>query len=159
MSGGHVLKCNVEFFRDTHSSPVTGKVTHRPTKVGKYSVWGIVRGGCVGEDVGWVCREGFGVCVSVRWRGSWDREYSSITDPLNKDFSLVFPSSSTFPSSPLLSLPPPLPSLPSSPLPSPPLSPLPFSSLLSFPSPSLSPLPSSSSSFQHRPLTGNNVPG
>ena len=72
MSGGHVLKCNVEFFRDTHSSPVTGKVTHRPTKVGKYSVWGSVRGVCGGgsvrnvcggecegwvwgEDVGWVC--------------------------------------------------------------------------------------------------------
>ena len=75
VSGGHILKCNIEFFRDAYSSAVTGKVTHRPTKVGKYSVWGSVRGGCVeecegwvcgGEECeGWVCGRGGGVCV---WR-------------------------------------------------------------------------------------------
>ena len=48
VSGGDILKRNVEFFGDTHSSSVTNKVTHRPTKVGKYSVWG-GGGGCVRE--------------------------------------------------------------------------------------------------------------
>ena len=49
VSGGDILKRNVEFFGDTHSSPVTNKVTHRLTKVGKHSVWEGVRGRmCVG---------------------------------------------------------------------------------------------------------------
>ena len=39
------LKC------DTHSSPDTNKVTHRPIKVGKHSVWEGVRGRvCVGVE-------------------------------------------------------------------------------------------------------------
>ena len=38
VSGGDILKCDVEVFGDTHSSPVTNKVTHRPIKVGKHSV-------------------------------------------------------------------------------------------------------------------------
>ena len=49
MSGGDILKRNVEFFGDTHSSPVTNKVTHRLTKVGKHSVWeGVRQRVCVG---------------------------------------------------------------------------------------------------------------
>ena len=55
VSGWYILKCNVELFRDTHSSPITSKVTHRPTKVGKYSVWGSVRGVCGGGSVRDVC--------------------------------------------------------------------------------------------------------
>ena len=65
VSGGHILKCNVELFRDAHSSAVTGKVTHRPTKVGKYSVWGRGRGGCGGECGGRMCC----VCVMERELG------------------------------------------------------------------------------------------
>lgn len=72
VSGGHILKCNVELFRDAHSSAVTGKVTHRPTKVGKYSVWGRGRGGCGGEcrgeDVLCVCDgEGVGIENTVHY--------------------------------------------------------------------------------------------
>ena len=49
VSGGDILKCDVEFFGDTHSSPVTNKVMHRLTNVGKHSVWEGVRGRvCVG---------------------------------------------------------------------------------------------------------------
>ena len=53
VSRGHILKRNVEFLGDTHSSPVTNKVTHRPTKVGKHSVCGGVRGGCMGVRGVW----------------------------------------------------------------------------------------------------------
>ena len=78
VSGGDILKCNVEFFGDTHSSPVTNKVTHRPTKVGKHSVWegvcgrgcvweGGVRGVCMGEFEGYVC--GSVVCGNVVYVG------------------------------------------------------------------------------------------
>ena len=81
VSGGDILKRNVEFFGDTHSSPVTNKVTHRPTKVGKHSVWEGVRGRvcvgvegrvgrrcvCMGEYEGYVC--GSVVCGNVVYVG------------------------------------------------------------------------------------------
>ena len=73
VSGRDILKCDVEFFGDTHSSSVTNKVTHRLTKVGKHPVWEGVRGRvCVGGrwegGVRSVCMGEFEGCV---WEGMW----------------------------------------------------------------------------------------
>lgn len=46
MPGWNILKGHVEFLWNTHTSPVTSKVTHSPAKVGEYS------GGGGGDAVG-----------------------------------------------------------------------------------------------------------
>ena len=59
--GWNILKGHIEFLWNTHTSPVTSKVTHSPAEVGEYSGGG--GGDVFGKGVSRECVEGSKGCV------------------------------------------------------------------------------------------------